>query len=163
MVYGGAEVELAERLVESDVVVRGEAVGVQRAAPDEAHEPPGGLHPVDGASLPGPELIDYRLRARLLDRVQHRVRDVAERLVPGDALPLALAALRPGGAPQGVLQPLGAVHHAAEAGALLTAARVHVRDAVLDHRVDGGLLLPPDDAVLRVHAERAAARGAGAG
>src|SRR3972149_8826861 len=103
MVYGGAEVELAERLVESDVVVRGEAVGVQRGAADEAHEPPGGLHPVDGAALPGPELVDDRLRASLLDRVQHRVRDIAQRPVPGDALPLPLAAL-PGTLAR-VLQP----------------------------------------------------------
>ena len=46
----------------------------------------------------------------------------------------------------------------AEARPLLAAARVHVRHAVFDLGVDAGLLFPPDDAVLRVDVEGAAAR-----
>ena len=80
--------------------------------------------------------------------VDHRIGDLAERLIPGDALPLARAAwAHP---LQRVLHAGGVVHALAEAAALLAAARVEVRHVRSDLRVVGRLLLAPDDPVLDV-------------
>ena len=93
--------------------------------------------------------------AVLLEDVDDLVGDLGGRLVPRDALPLALAALAR--ALHRVAQPVALVHRGGVDGALLTAARVGVGGVRVDLRILGELLLAQHDAVLHVDAERAVA------
>jgi hypothetical protein len=78
-----------------------------------------------------------------------------EGLVPGDARPLALAALA--GALQGIEDALGAVQVLAPGIPFLAAHGVHVRHAGLDGAIHAGLLLPHGDAIAHVDSVEAVA------
>ena len=100
------------------------------------------------AALGRRALGDDGIGPQLLDSIEHGIGDVAQGLVPGDALPLALAPLA--GALQGVQDTLGGVEELAPGGALLAAHGVHVRHALLDGGEGARDLLQPDEAVLHV-------------
>ena len=106
-------------------------------------------------ALAGRSDVIERRRALVFDRVDDPVGDLAQRLVPGDALPLALAPLSD--PLQRLEDPLLVVVLLAPGGALLAAHRVHVGDARLDGGELAGLLLAHDLAVARVHAPGTAA------
>ncbi len=97
-----------------------------------------------------------RFRAVVLDGIEDGVGDVGERLVPGDLLELALAALAD--PLEGLGDAVRRVVAVAPAGPLLAAHRVHVRDPGLDRGVDARLLLADDLPVLGVDAEGTATR-----
>jgi hypothetical protein len=101
--------------------------------------------PVDGA---GAVLLGHQ-------GVDGAVGDLAQRLVPGHALPAALAALPH--ALQRVREPTAVVHAVAVAGSLLAAARVEVGHVGVGLLVAADLLLAPDDSVAHVHVPGAAA------
>src|SRR3989304_5112103 len=101
---------------------------------------------------------DDRLRPLVLDGVQHGVRDVSERLIPGYRHELPFAAFAD--PLQGLSDALRRVVDVAPAGAFLAAHRVHVRDAGLDDAQRPRLFLADDLAVADVYAERATAGGA---
>ena len=89
-------------------------------------------------------------------RVEDRVGDARQRLVPSDPQPAPLA---PGAdAAHGVEQPIGARERVVEAAALLAALRVEVRVFRAARLGGRALLLAPDDAAARVDVEGAAAR-----
>src|SRR5690606_35694755 len=91
--------------------------------------------------------------------VDEAVGDIVHRLLPGDPLPAALAALaRP---LHRVEHALLAVHVLGMAQALLAAARAVV-GRILGAAVLALLLLPPDDAVLHIDVEGAGAGAVGA-
>ena len=99
--------------------------------------------------------MDDGLRAHLLDGVDDGLGCLLQGLVPGDALPAAGAAL-----PHplhGIEDTLLGVEHLAPHGSLLAAHGVHVRDALLDDVIVGGLLLVKDEPVLDVDAVGAVA------
>jgi hypothetical protein len=102
-----------------------------------------------------PGLKSCRLRALLLDGIEHRVRDVRHRLVPGDRLELAFTAF------SDALERLGhairRVVAVAPAGSLLAAHGIHVGGAGFDLGEITGLLLAEDLAVLHEDPERASA------
>ena len=91
----------------------------------------------------------------IVDGLQPRG-DLIQRLVPGDALELALAALAD--ALQRMGDPVRRIVAMAPAGSLLAAHRIHVGNARLDRGEAAGLLLAHDAAVLHVDPPRAAAR-----
>src|SRR3990170_5885919 len=89
-------------------------------------EPAGGPHG-HHAAFGRRHLVDNGLGAGLLDGVEDAVGDVGQCFVPGDALPLAFAALA--GPPQGIGDALFAVESATPGRPLLAAHGVPVRDA----------------------------------
>ena len=89
------------------------------------------------------------------DDVDVHVGDLVQRLLPGDPLPLPLAALSH--PLERVREPPRVVHALAVAGSLLAAARIEVGDAGIDLLVGAGLLLAPDDPVLDVDVPAAVA------
>jgi hypothetical protein len=152
VVDAGDGVELAEGQVDAgaEVVDLGLDIGVegaQRVHQAAVHQ--AGQEPAVGGSAD----VDDGLGAFLFDGVQHVIGDTREGVVPGDALPLALASLA--GALQGVEDALGGVEELAPGGAFVAAHGVHVGDALLRGLVEAGLFLAPDHAVLDVDAERA--------
>ncbi len=149
-----------EELAEDEVVTGGEvvdrAVEVEDGATDLADEPVD-RHPA-GADL-GRALPEHRLPALRLDRVDERVGDLVERLVPRDAFPLSAAALAD--TPERVEQAVGCVALRAPRGALVAPHREVVGRRPLDvemTRQRPGDLLAHDLVVLHIHAVRAAAR-----
>ena len=96
-----------------------------------------------------------RVGARLGGVLDDLVGDLADRLVPADPLPLALAALAD--PLHRVEHALLAVHVLGVADALLAAARTVVRRVLAGAAVLALLLLAPDDAVLDVDVEGAVA------
>jgi len=92
----------------------------------------------------------------VLDGVDDLLGDLGERLVPGDPLPLPLAALA--GPTERVRDALVGVHVVAETRSLLTAPRVRIRERLVESGVVAGLLLAPHLPIPRVHLPRAAAR-----
>src|SRR3989337_859128 len=100
--------------------------------------------------------MDDGLRADLLDRVDDGVRNFGPGVVPGDALPPAGAAFAH--TLEGVEDALLGVEHLAPHRALLAAHGIHVRDALFNDVVGGGLLFVEDDPVLYVDAIGAVAR-----
>ena len=93
--------------------------------------------------------------AVFFEDVDDLVGDLGRRLVPRDALPLALAA-HPR-ALHRVAQAVALVHRGGVDGALLAATRIGVRGVRVDLRILRELLLAQYDAVLHVDAERAVA------
>ncbi len=89
---------------------------------------------------------DDGFRRIALEGIDDAFGDVTERLVPGDLLPPALAALA--GAFERVRQARFAVHVEGVARSLLAAARVEVRDGGIRLRVDTRLFLVDNGAVL---------------
>src|SRR5690606_2186067 len=112
---------------------RGEAVGAGLAH-----------HGLVTGALVGLELAG----AIFLEDVDDLVGDLLGGLVPGNALPLALAALA--GALERIAQTVGLVHGGGVDGALLATARVGVGHVGVHLRVLGDLFLANDDAVLHV-------------
>jgi hypothetical protein len=155
VVVAGARVEPAEGDVESRTPVVDLALHVRRGAAERrkhsaAHRQ--ALRP----SLPRRRDPDDALGTGLLDRVEHGVGDLGERLVPRDALPLTLATFAD--AVHRVEQAFAPREKLAPRAPLLAAHRVHVRHALLDDRERAGLLLADDGAVLHIDAVRAVAR-----
>ena len=140
-VGAGVEVPDVGEDVELDAAEkRGQAVG--RGEPDMAQVAAAGMgHQGAGAVL--------------LEDVDDLVGDLGRRLIPRDALPLALAALA--GALHRVAQAVALVHRRRVDRALLAAAGVGVGGVRVDLRILGELLLAQHDAVLHVDAERAVA------
>ncbi len=131
-----------------DVGVEAAELSDERPQGDAAHQ-----------AAVGCTVVDDGLRAVALDSVDDGVGDLAERPVPGDPLPLALAALaRP---LQGVEDAVFGVQHLAPHGALLAPHGVHVGHALLHRGVCAGLFLAPDQSVLDVDPEGAVAGVAG--
>jgi hypothetical protein len=101
----------------------------------------------------GSELEHRALAAPPGESVDERLGQLAERLVPRDALPAAAAARA--GAAKRVQQARRAEHEVAARGALLAAARVPVGDGRVRGDVGRRLLLAPDEPVLHVQVPRA--------
>jgi hypothetical protein len=166
VVEARADVELAERQVDAgaEVVDLGVHVGVDAAEHvEQAREPDD-----PPRSRLGAREVHDRLRARLLDGVEHGVGDVGDRIVPADLLPAPLAPLPD--AAEGMEDAVLPVERLAPAGTLLAAHRVGVGNATLDDPdVPGRLLahhLPVPDvdahgavAGIAVHAVRSAVDG----
>src|SRR3972149_4160227 len=98
----------------------------------------------------------HRLRPLVLAGVEDRVGDVGERLLPGDRLELAFAALAH--ALERLRHAVRPCVYVSPASALLAAHRVHIGDALLDDGQRPALFLSDDLAVLDVDTERAATR-----
>src|SRR3990170_642999 len=116
-------------------------------------------------SRAGPRRPGTRLRCKgddngrrplLFHSIEHGVADLGQGLIPGDLLPLPLAAFA--GALQWAGDTILGVVQVTPGGALLAAHRVHVGSALVDERQAARLLLADDLAVPSVDPERTASR-----
>ena len=114
-----------------------------------------GAHAAAAVGGGGARIPDDRFGAVLAQRVDGAIGDLAQPLLPRDALPLPLAAAPD--AAQGMAQPRGVVHGLAVTRSLVAAAGVEVRHARVGLLVVGGLLLAEHDPILYEHVPVAAA------
>jgi hypothetical protein len=153
IVHARRRVELAEGGVDAGAEVIDLGLEVRHLEPQlGGEEVP---HDLLDPALTGRSDVVEGGRTLVLDGVEDGVGDLGERLVPGDAFPLALAALS--GPLQRVEDSLFVVVLLAPGSSLLAAHRVQVGDARLDGGEGAGLLLAHDLPVARVHAPGAAA------
>ena len=152
VVGGPARDRDAERDSRPLLLVADFGVEIEHDGPEQIRKPVDG----DPRSNTGRVAIeDDRVRRAALQVVDDAVGDLGQRLVPGDLLPLALAALAC--ALQRMGQAQAVRHRERVARALLAAARVEVRDGCVGLRIGARRLLVDNGAILHKDVVRAAA------